>query len=141
MNKNKFRGYSKTLKRWIFGVPYFSNGEWWILVDDNFKCEDIGTGSYCIDKNSIGRVSEFKIKDNEIYEGDIIKGRKDTVYKVIFERGCFFLYHLNLFNPDKTNLRWGLLSRLFDSDMIAIEIDCEIIGNIYKNKDLSSEVK
>jgi len=78
----------------------------------------------------------LKIKNKEVYEGDIIKGRKDTVYKVVFERGCFFLYHLNLFNPDKTNLRWGLLSRLFDSDMIDIEKDCEIIGNIHETPEL-----
>ena len=88
-----------------------------------------------------GQYTGFIIKDKEIYEGDIIKGRKDTVYKVVFERGCFFLYHVNLFNPDKTNLRWGLLSRLFDSDMIDIEKNCEIIGNIYENQKLVNEVK
>lgn len=104
----------------------------------------LGLGeTFIIDEDivEIMQYSGFKIKNREVYEGDIIKGRKDTVYKVIFERGCFFLYHLNLFNPDKTNLRWGLLSRLFDSDMIDIEIDCEVIGNTYENKDLSSEVK
>lgn len=89
----------------------------------------------------IMQYSGFKIKNREVYEGDIIKGRKDTVYKVVFERGCFFLYHINLFDIDKTNLRWGLLSRLFDSDMIDIEKDCEIIGNIYENKNLIAEVK
>ena len=89
----------------------------------------------------IMQYSKKKKKNREVYEGDIIKGRKDTVYKVVFERGCFFLYHINLFDIDKTNLRWGLLSRLFDSDMIDIEKDCEIIGNIYENKNLIAEVK
>ena len=37
-------------------------------------------------------------------------------------------------NADKTNLRWGLLSRLFDGDMIDIEKECEIIGNIHEDK-------
>ena len=82
----------------------------------------------------IMQYSGFKIKNREVYEGDIIKGRKDTIYKVVFERGCFFLYHINLFDIDKTNLRWGLLSRLFDSDMIDIEKDCEIIGNIHEKE-------
>ena len=79
-----------------------------------------------------GQSTGFTIKDKEIYEGDIVKGRKNTVYKVVFERGCFFLYHVNLFDADKNSLRWGLLSRLFDSDMIDIEKDCEIIGNVHE---------
>ena len=97
----------------------------------------LGLGeTFIIDEDivEIMQYSGFKIKNKEVYEGDIIKGRKDTVYKVVFERGCFFLYHLNLFDTDKTNLRWGLLSRLFDSDMIDIEKDCEIIGNIYEKE-------
>lgn len=104
----------------------------------------LGLGeTFIIDEDivEIMQYSGFKIKNKEVYEGDIIKGRKDTVYKVVFERGCFFLYHLNLFNPDKTNLRWGLLSRLFDSDMIDIEKNCEIIGNIHENQELANEVK
>ena len=97
----------------------------------------LGLGeTFIIDRDvvEIMQYSGFKIKNREVYEGDIIKGRKNTVYKVVFERGCFFLYHLNLFNADKTNLRWGLLSRLFDSDMIDIEKACEIIGNIHEKE-------
>ena len=104
----------------------------------------LGLGeTFIVDRDvvEIMQYSGFKIKNREVYEGDIVKGRKNTVYKVVFERGCFFLYHLNLFNPDKTNLRWGLLSRLFDSDMIDVEKACEIIGNIYENKNLIAEVK
>ncbi len=102
-------------------ILFLGLGETFIIDDDIVK---------------IMQYTGFKIKNKEVYEGDIIKGRKDTVYKVVFERGCFFLYHLNLFNPDKTNLRWGLLSRLFDSDMIDIEKDCEIIGNIHEKPEL-----
>ncbi len=97
----------------------------------------LGLGeTFIIDRDvvEIMQYSGFKIKNREVYEGDIVKGRKNTVYKVVFERGCFFLYHVNLFNIDKTNLRWGLLSRLFDSDMIDIEKDCEIIGNIHEKE-------
>ena len=97
----------------------------------------LGLGeTFIVDRDvvEIMQYSGFKIKNREVYEGDIVKGRKNTVYKVVFERGCFFLYHLNLFNADKTNLRWGLLSRLFDSDMIDVKKDCEIIGNIYEKE-------
>ena len=104
----------------------------------------LGLGETFIIDTDVVEIMQYtkkKKKNREVYEGDIIKGRKDTVYKVVFERGCFFLYHINLFDIDKTNLRWGLLSRLFDSDMIDIEKDCEIIGNIYENKNLIAEVK
>ena len=97
----------------------------------------LGLGeTFIVDRDvvEIMQYSGFKIKNREVYEGDIVKGRKNTVYKVVFERGCFFLYHLNLFNADKTNLRWGLLSRLFDSDMIDMEKACEIIGNIHEKE-------
>lgn len=112
----------------------------WDKVSESMEYEiAIGKGygeTFIIDTDvvEIMQYTGFKIKNREVYEGDIIKGRKDSIYKVVFERGAFFLYHLNLFSPDKTNLRWGLLSRLFDSDMIDIEKDCEIIGNIHKDK-------
>ena len=77
----------------------------------------------------------LKIKNQEVYEDDIIKARKDFIYKVVFENGSFVLQHLNKF-ADKENLRWGLLSRLFDADMQDILKECEVIGNIYENQEL-----
>ena len=62
MREIKFRGFSKALNKWIIGVPYFSEGNWWILVDENTKSDDIGTGSYFVDKNSIGHHTGLKDK-------------------------------------------------------------------------------
>ena len=131
MREIKFRGWDKELNFMINIKRYKIDFNGQVLFDNNDKELYNQTN-----KIELMQYTGFKIKNKEVYEGDIIKGRKDTVYKVVFERGCFFLYHVNLFNPDKNNLRWGLLSRLFDSDMIDIEKDCEIIGNIHENPEL-----
>lgn len=73
----------------------------------------------------------------EIYEGDIVKSRYN--YQVIFEHGAFYLYHLEHKNWDGKNLQWGLLNRMYDSDMKDLFKDFEVIGNIYENKDLLND--
>lgn len=77
----------------------------------------------------------FKIKNIEIYENDIIRARKNYLYKVVFENGSFVLYHLNKYDGQEL-ICWGLLRRLFDSDMKDILEESEIIGNIYENPEL-----
>ncbi|MCR9066773.1 MAG: YopX family protein [Cytophagales bacterium] len=71
----------------------------------------------------------------DIYEGDIVSNR-DGKYKyyVMFENGSFVCYHVQMKNPiEGGNLRWGLLSRIFEIDeLFAIEV----IGNIYENPEL-----
>ena len=65
-------------------------------------------------------------KGNEIYEGDILKGRKEFSYKVVWGNCGFMCYHMD------TGQRWGTLSRLTDSDMVDIYSIIEVIGNIYE---------
>jgi len=69
--------------------------------------------------------------EEEICEGDILKGRKNNNYKVVFENASFVCYHTK-----KEYGRWGLLGRLFDADMRDLLEHIEIIGNIYENKEL-----
>jgi len=64
----------------------------------------------------------------EIYEGDILQGRADYRYKVVWEVCEFICYHLD------TGTRWGRLSRLNDSDMSDIFSNIEVIGNIYEEQ-------
>ena len=87
------------------------------------------------EKYPLMQYTGFKIKNIEIYENDIIRARKDYLYKVVFENGSFVLYHLNKYDGQEL-IRWGLLSRLFDSDMKDILEESEIIGNIYENQEL-----
>ena len=140
MREQKFRFIFKNGN--FFAKRYMTLDE---LLDSNFALEQmeesINSESNIYDLEDYPDYEVFKdeytgfaIKNKEIYKGDIIKGRKDTIYRVVFGRGCFFLYHVNLFDADKNSLRWGLLSRLFDSDMIDIEKACEIIGNIHEKE-------
>ena len=68
----------------------------------------------------------------EIYECDILIFGKHIKYKVIFEDGCFYLYHHEgLKEWDGKDYRWGPLYRVKE-----LQFDAEVIGNIYENNQL-----
>lgn len=91
-----------------------------------------------VEKYPLMQYTGFKIKNIEIYENDIIRARKNYLYKVVFENGSFVLYHLNKYDGQEL-ICWGLLRRFFDSDMKDILEESEIIGNIYENPELLKE--
>ena len=131
MREIKFRGFSKTLNKWIIGVPYFSEGNWWILVDENTKSDDIGTGSYFVDKNSIGQYTGLKDKNGvEIYEGDIvtIMDCEPSLYKICYWDNNF-KWGVEYIGNDKTNWQYENLEEFSYEDF-------EVIGNIYENPEL-----
>lgn len=72
-------------------------------------------------------------KENKIYSGDILSGRKNNHYYVTFKRGSFVVYHLFLKDCDGSQLRWGLLSRLYDADMRDLLPYFEVIGNVFED--------
>ena len=131
MREIKFRGYSTKDNEWRYGFYVTDNITHEILT----KLENNEMYASQIDFISLGQYTGFKIKNIEIYENDIIRARKDYLYKVVFENGSFVLYHLNKYDGQEL-IRWGLLSRLFDSDMKDILEESEIIGNIYENQEL-----
>ena len=74
----------------------------------------------------------FKDKNEvEIYEGDIVK-YVNKLYTVEFFNGGFFLKCLSELNSDNSELVYGV----HFSDDSNIENFCEIVGNIYENKDI-----
>ncbi|WP_420480198.1 YopX family protein [Brevundimonas sp. FT23028] len=78
-------------------------------------------------------------KENKIYAGDILSGRKNNHYFVTFDGGAFTVYHLHQKDYDGTPLRWGLLSRLFDSDMRDLLPFFEVIGNVFEDTVVEKE--
>lgn len=126
MNREiKFRGKQKS---WIYGgISIFENEA--TIFDVN--C--VANSAYEVDIKSVGQFTGFiDSQKNEIYEGDIIKiNNSDFTYKVVFEKGCFFLFHL------KTDWgKWGCLSRIYDADLEKLVDKIRIIGNVYENTEL-----
>ena len=48
-----YRAFSETFDKYILGVPYFSDGRYYMLVDDCNKNNNIGSGSYPIDETTL----------------------------------------------------------------------------------------
>lgn len=121
----KFRG--KPIGKngvWMYGIGFYKTrtSEKLIINAKGDSVEVVFSGQFSglFDKNG-----------NEIYEGDIVlqqgyNGRK-TIMAVRFEHGAFIVgYH----NGSSTQKRPMLLSD-----------KCEVIGNIYDNKELLERLK
>lgn len=136
MRKVKFRGKSETYKAWIYGVPYYSEGLCWILVDDNTCSEEFGTGSYCVDPETVGQYIGRKDKnDVEIYEGDVLGGffYQDDV-------PGDFLGGVIVWIQDE--VRFGIsfggeIHEVYFEELV--RSDLEVIGNIFDNPELIEE--
>ena len=71
-----FRAFSETFDKYILGVPYFSDGRYYMLVDDCNKNNNIGSGSYPIDETTLA-----------IHFPDILDSQGNKIFASLQEDG------------------------------------------------------
>lgn len=137
MRKIKFRGkFLDDTSEWLYGNYVY-------IEDDVFhhKITDKSGLLLDIDINTIGQYTGLKDKnEKEIYEGDIVKVR---LYKGEGEK--YFIGKVEYFGSNfivdaDNNSEY----HVYDLDGFGIDYrynleDCEVIGNIYDNKNLLEE--
>lgn len=123
MREIKFRGYSKYMKKFVYGYFLKKNNEAYIA-----RSMFGGLLPETVEPESIGQFTGLKdINEKEIYEGDIIlwsDGHKSNDYIdiVIFKDGSFRCRNINSLLP-------------YDSGGGKLFYP-KVIGNIYENPEL-----
>ena len=111
-----FRAFSETFDKYILGVPYFSDGRYYMLVGDCNKNNNIGSGSYPIDETTLAIhfPDMLDSQGNKIFAslqedgkgGDLIDNfnfqEKYRIQTAIYKYNCFHLI-------DKDNDTYSLI--------------------------------
>jgi len=134
MRDIKFRGYTQSDKKWVFGTLIEKDGVYYILeqaiglYEKDNKTFYSGLGGrfrfelHKVEVESIGQFTGLMDKKGaKIYEGDIIKigWSEPFIYRVVYkpDKGCF------VYETDRTD-RWFYAHEIYS-------VVTEIIGNTY----------
>lgn len=161
MREILFRGQAAILGKWIEGS---------LLTDEKGRCyigeyiplkksvqiasgraagktlnRFIGIGLIMVDENTVGQYTGLTDKNGtKIFEGDIVKFAKN-IYQIVFSVGSFALYdkHGEMISKigghnDHCYSLMDLYVECCWEDNVAYDI--EVIGNIYDNPELITEV-
>lgn len=112
----KFRGFDKIADGWCIGVPLKDQdikGRYWLMFNEN-------DGAIIDNSKTIGQFTGFSdCKENEIYEGDILKTRDNSFGYVVWNDGAFAIKSHG--------------SEAIDWEHGSFYRESEVVGNIHEN--------
>lgn len=127
MRQILFRGYNLKNQKWLYGY-YFVNRGLHFICPEGFANPLASWEDFVVEEESVGQWTGLKDKNGrQIYEGDIVRYRDNSYNNGIAQ--SVVEYELAEFAP----IFCLSLSSFVDNGMIE---DCNIIGNIYENKEL-----
>lgn len=116
MREIKFRAWDKERERmWYSNTPFSLDNTSWFFTAEKRRME---SANYLPTNTLLMQFIGLQDKNGKkIYEGDLVKF-EDRISEVYFEFGCF-----------RTN------DEIYKFDTLWNE-NCEVIGNVYQNKEL-----